>query len=109
MASVASRLICVFSIFASPSHNAITERSTPACRRSMAMVCLKRWTVTRLCFNEGQRLEAVTRCLLSGTCEKLDQGPRKTLAGDGQHPLDLSGMSRRLECCETKERAQSSQ
>jgi hypothetical protein len=34
----------------------------------MAMVCLKRCTVTRLCFNEGHRLEAVTRCLSNKYC-----------------------------------------
>jgi hypothetical protein len=41
--------------------------------------------------------------------EKLDQGPRKTLAGDGQHPFDLVGMRRRLESCKTKEGVQSRQ
>ena len=39
-----------------------------------------------------------------GTGEKGDQGARKTLAGDGKHPLDLGGMSRHLESCKTKER-----
>jgi len=41
--------------------------------------------------------------------EKLDQGPRKTLARDGEHPLNLCGMSRGFERCETKERVQSRQ
>jgi hypothetical protein len=44
-----------------------------------------------------------------GTGEKLDQGPGKTLARDGQHALDLGGMSRRLESCKTKKRVQSCQ
>ena len=34
----------------------------------MAMVCLKRWTVTRLCCKEGHLLEAFTRCLFSKYC-----------------------------------------
>jgi hypothetical protein len=29
--------------------------------------------------------------------ERVHQGPREALAGDGQHPVDLRGMSRRLE------------
>jgi hypothetical protein len=44
-----------------------------------------------------------------GTSEKLDQGPGKTLAGDGQHTLDLRGVGRRLESCKTKEGVQSCQ
>src|SRR5258705_9933499 len=44
-----------------------------------------------------------------GTCEKWDQSALKTLAGDGEHPLDLCGMNRCLESGETKERAQGSQ
>jgi hypothetical protein len=32
-----------------------------------------------------------------GTCEILDQGSRETLAGDGEHALDLCGVGWRLE------------
>ena len=39
--------------------------------------------------------------------EKVDQGPRKALAGDGEHALDLRGMSRRLEGRVPKERVDS--
>src|SRR5262245_48522794 len=36
-----------------PSHNAITEESTPACKSSIAAVCLKTCGDTRLDFNDG--------------------------------------------------------
>ena len=51
-----------------PSHSAITERSTPACKRSIAMVWRYRWTVTRLSFNDGHAFEAVMRCLFNRYC-----------------------------------------
>jgi hypothetical protein len=56
----------------------MTERRTPDCRRSMAMVCLKQWTVTRFCFNDGQSSHAVLRCLFSRYCTPwtLRRSPR---------------------------------
>lgn len=36
------------------------------------MVCLKRWTVTRLCFKEEHRLEAVMRCLVQQVLHAVD-------------------------------------
>ena len=38
-----------------------------------------------------------------GTREEWDQGSRESLAGNGQHPLDLCGMCWRLEGRVTKE------
>lgn len=39
-----------------------------------------------------------------GTGQEFNQGPRETLAGDGQHTLNLCGVLRRLESCVAKER-----
>jgi len=59
--------ICVVSTDSWPSHSAMTERSTPAWSRSIAAVCLKRCTVTRLCLKDGHVRAAVCRCLFSST------------------------------------------
>src|SRR5215472_17538844 len=53
-----------------PSHRAITEQSTPACRSSIAAVCLKMCGDTRLDFNDGH-LSLATRTYLASSAWTL--------------------------------------